>query len=49
MNAVLLMIGIWAGLCTFVAYCCVRVGSMHDDDYEDWRSCEEEAISNKEL
>ncbi len=49
MNTVLFIIGIWAGLCTFVAYCCVRVGSMHDDDYDGWRSYEEEAICNKEL
>ncbi len=39
MSTVLFIIGIWAGLCTFVAYCCVRVGSTHD---EDWFACEEE-------
>ncbi len=39
MSIVLFAIGIWAGLCTFTAYCCVRVGSTHDDD---WLSCEEE-------
>ena len=48
MNTVLFVIGIWAGLCTFVAYCCVRVGSMHDDDYEDWLAYEEEIATGKD-
>ena len=39
MNTVLFIVGVWAGLCTFVAYCCVRVGSMHEDD---WLAYEEE-------
>ena len=42
MNVVLFIIGIWAGLCTFIGYCCVRVGSMHDDD---WHRCREDAGS----
>jgi hypothetical protein len=42
MNVVLFVIGIWMGFCTFVAYCCVHVGSMHDDDYDDWYPSEEE-------
>ena len=45
MNTVLFVIGIWAGLCTFVAYCCVRVGSMHD---EDWLAYEEEIAAGKD-
>ena len=45
MNTVLFVIGIWAGLCTFVAYCRVRVGSMHD---EDWLAYEEESAADKD-
>ena len=45
MNVVLFIIGIWAGLCTFIGYCCVRVGSMHDDDYDDWYQYREDAGS----
>ena len=45
MNVVLFIIGIWASLCTFIAYCCVRVGSMHDDDYDDWHQSREDAGS----
>ncbi len=43
MSTVLFVIGIWAGLCTFIGYCCVRVGSMHDDDYDGWCRSDEEA------
>ncbi len=45
MSIVLFAIGIWAGFCTFVAYCCVRVGSMHDDD---WLAHEEETAADKD-
>lgn len=45
MSTVLFIIGIWAGLCTFVAYCCVRVSSMHDDD---WLAHEEEHVTDKD-
>jgi hypothetical protein len=36
MNTMLFIIGIWAGLCTFIGYCCVRVGSIHDDDSDSY-------------
>ena len=45
MNTVLFIIGIWAGLCTFIGYCCVRVGSMHD---EDWLAYEDENAAGKD-
>lgn len=45
MSTVLFAVGIWMGLCTFVAYCCVRVGSMRDDDCDDRRSNAEEPAS----
>ena len=45
MNTVLFIIGIWAGLCTLIGYCCVRVGSMHD---EDWLTYKEEHVTDKD-
>ncbi len=48
MSIVLFAIGIWAGFCTFVAYCCVRVGSMHCDDLDDWHAYEEETAVSKD-
>ncbi len=45
MSTVLFIIGIWAGLCTFTAYCCVRVGSTHD---EDWPIHEEELLERRD-
>ena len=48
MSTVLLVVGIWAGLCTFIGYCCVRVGSIHDDGLEDRHACEKETICRKD-
>ena len=45
---VLFVVGIWAGLCTFIGYCCVRVGSIHDDGLEDRHACEKETICRKD-
>lgn len=45
MSTVLFAIGIRAGLCTFTAYCCLRVGSTHDDD---WLAYEEENAAGKD-
>ncbi len=48
MSMVLFAVGIWMGFCTFVAYCCVRVGSMRDDDYDDLCSSAEEPASGND-
>ncbi len=48
MSMVLFAVGIWMGFCTFVAYCCVRVGSLRDEDYDGWRTHEEEAAGKEQ-